>query len=285
MGRKLTDTDKIIRDRKKQRKQEQAMIERDHRDVQRLDIPTPAYIFEVGDEVDYGAWSFTEVLEVCEDGKYYKLYSCSFKENTNKGSVWSDKVHYEAWFRLGLHRNIEEIDSMERITEADDIHINYQQRDLSSLISKMSDEYGIDLNPEYQRGLVWTYLQKIALIDSIFKNVDIGKFAIIKREWGSNPNTPQTPKLSEMLDGKQRLTAIWEFYCGRFKYKDKYFYELHPRDRHHFKHYAISYAETSPLTDEQKYRYFLKLNTTGVPIAEEHMDRVRKLWLDSKLKS
>jgi len=279
---KLTEADKIMKNIRKQRKHEQSLLKRDHIDIKRMNIPTPAYIFEVGDEVDYGAWSFTEVLEVYEDGKYYKLYSCSLNTNTNRGNVWSEKVHYEAWFTLGFYHTSEEIEAMERFEEDEDIFINYSQRDLISLIGKMSDEHGIDLNPEYQRGLVWTHSQKISLIDSIFKNVDIGKFSVIRRPWGNDNNKPITPKLYEMLDGKQRLTAIWEYYCGGFKYKGKYFYELHPRDRNHFKHYGISYAETNPMTDEQKYRYFLKLNTTGVPISEEHMDRVRKLWLDSK---
>lgn len=282
--RKMTDTEKFLRDQRKALKNRKDGLKRDLRDVQRKDIPEPAYMFEVGDRVVYGAWAFTEILEVCEGGKFYRCHSCSWNTNTNRGSVWGEKEHYETWYNLSFYRTSEEIDAMDRFEEDEDIHFAYMQRDMVSLISKMFDEYGIDLNPEYQRGNVWTHDQKVALIDSIFKNVDIGKFAVIKRPWGNNPSKPLTPKLYEMLDGKQRLTAIWEFYCGRFKYKGKYFYELHPRDRSHFKHYTISYAETNPMTDEQKYRYFLKLNTTGTPVDPEHLNKVRDLWLQAKQK-
>ena len=34
------------------------------------------------------------------------------------------------------------------------------------------------------------------------------------------------------------------------------------------------------MTDEQKYRYFLKLNVSGTPMSEEHIEKVRKLWAD-----
>jgi hypothetical protein len=80
-----------------------------------------------------------------------------------------------------------------------------------------------------------------------------------------------------MLDGKQRLTAVIEYYTGQFAYKGKYYDDLHPRDKHHFKYYSVSEAETAPLTKKQKYRYFLKLNTTGTPVDPAHMAHVAKL--------
>jgi hypothetical protein len=49
---------------------------------------------------------------------------------------------------------------------------------------------------------------------------------------------------------------------------------LSPHDRYHFKHYSAAIAETENLTKAQKYRYFLKLNTTGTPQDPEHMKKV-----------
>lgn len=106
--------------------------------------------------------------------------------------------------------------------------------------------------------------------DSIFRNIDIGKFTL--RSFKTKQDF-----LYEILDGKQRLTAIREFFEGRFKYKGKTFQELHPFDQNHFEDYDISYASTEPLTDEQKYRYFLKLNVSGVPMDEKHLKKVEKM--------
>jgi hypothetical protein len=282
---KMTSTEKFLKKQIDNRKHTAHLLEMSYNEVLEKDIPEPAYIFEVGDRIVYGAWDYTEILDVFQNGKFYKCYSCTVSRNTNKGDVWNEKVHYLPWFEAGVYRTSDEVATIDRLEEDRDIFFNYMQRDMMSLLSMMSNKHGIDLDPEYQRGNVWSLEQKVNLVDSIFKNVDIGKFAIIKRPWGDNPNKPLTPKLYEMLDGKQRLTAIWEYYCGRFKYKGKYFYELHPRDQSHFKHYTISYAETKPLTKEQTYRYFLKLNTTGTPVDPEHIAKVRKMWLDSKLNS
>jgi len=277
--RKLTESEKFMAKLRKTQKHEQDSVDRDWMDIQKKRIPVPAYFHNVGDEVDYGAWQYTEILDILNDGKIYKCYSCTMHNNYGR-PVFGDKVHFEPWYRLGF---IQE-NWPERIEEDDDIFFNYSQRDLSGILSLMTSSYGIDLDPDYQRGNVWNENQKVALIDSIFKNIDIGKFTIIKRKWGSNPNKPKTPFMYEMLDGKQRITTLFEFYMSRFKYKGMFFYQMNPRDRNHFKHYPISYAETEPLTDEQKYRYFLKLNTCGTPVDKNHLRKVRELWLKEQLK-
>ncbi len=285
MGRKkLTESEKFIIKLRKVREHDQMLLDSDYKSIIKKNIPAPSHLYEPGDRVDYGNWNYTEVLEMCNGGKFYKCHSCTVNENTNQGRVFNEKVHYEPWYSLGIYRTMEEYGEIDRLEEDRDIRFNYSQRSMSHLFHLMFIDYGIDLDPDYQRGNIWTLDQKVNLIDSIFKNVDIGKFTIISRPWGSNPNKAATPKMWEMLDGKQRITAIIEFYTNRFKYKGKYFCDMHIRDKQHFKNYNISSGETEPLTDEQKYRYFLKLNTTGTPVDEAHIAKVRKLWLDSKKK-
>ena len=276
----MTEEEKKARDYRKVVKQHKDGIERSLSDVKRKRIPEPAYFFKVGDRVRFGAWDWSGVLEVCDDGKYYKLFSTTWRTKMNVPDHSGYMIHYVPWYET---RYPIEVLHDEQYVEDDDIFFQYMQRDMVSIIQKMFDEYGIDLDPEYQRGNVWNDAQKLSLIDSIFKNIDIGKFTVIKRPWGNNPNKPETQLLYEMLDGKQRLTALFEFYCGRFKYKGKYFYELHPRDQGHFKHYRISYAECDPLTKEQKLRYFLKLNTGGTPVDPEHIKKVREMWEKERL--
>lgn len=279
--RKLTDEEKAQRDLKKQINQISNMMKNELSDLKEHRIPEPAYLHKVGDRIRYGRWDWTAILEILDDGKIYKCFSVIWKTKMNVPDHSDFKIHYLPWYEAKFYRE----EYPERFEEGDDVFISYQQRDMSSLLYRMFDKYGIDLNPDYQRGNVWTIDQKIALIDSMFKNIDIGKFSVIKRPWGSNPNKPETPLLYEMLDGKQRLTAIYEFYIGKFKYKGKYFHELHPRDQGHLKRYTINYAELPPMTNEQKYRYFLKLNTGGIPVSDDHLNKVRELWLKEKMKS
>lgn len=242
-------------------------------------IPEPTFVYDVGERVKYGNWDYTEVLEIWEGGKYYYCYIESKDIQYGKYVGQKQDEVYLTWLDIKPYRTKEEWENIEQLQEDEDIRFNYSQRHLESLLYILYRDTGLDLNPDYQRGNVWTGAQKVALIDSIFKNVDIGKFTIIRRRFDE-----ELEHLYEVLDGKQRTIAIAEFFEGRYKYKGKTFYELHPKDQFHFKNYAISYAEIEPLTNEQKYRYFLKLNTTGQPHDSEHLDRVHRMWLKEKEK-
>jgi hypothetical protein len=66
----------------------------------------------------------------------------------------------------------------------------------------------VDTNPDYQRPPVWTRAQKQLLIDTILRNYDIPKF--YWRRTGKRPDS------YDVVDGQQRLRAIWEFMVSEF---------------------------------------------------------------------
>lgn len=245
-------------------------------------IPEPTRQHAIGDLIRYGAWDWNAILEVLDDGKIYKVFSVTRHTKRNIPDATEFKIHYLTWYTFVPEMTDDEYEATERVTQDKDIFFQYAQRDVYALLNMSFDQFGFDFDADYQRGYVWTLEQKVDLIHSIFRNIDIGKFVIIKRPWGDNPNVPATPLLYEVLDGKQRITALLDFYLNRIQYKGKYFTELHPRDRGHFRHYRISYAETKPLTQEQKYRYFLKLNTTGMPVDPKHIEKVEEMWRKEK---
>ena len=65
---------------------------------------------------------------------------------------------------------------------------------------------GIDTNPDYQRPAVWTRAQKQLLIDSMLRDYDVPKFYLHR----TGKDT------YDVIDGQQRLRAIWEFFEGGF---------------------------------------------------------------------
>jgi hypothetical protein len=68
----------------------------------------------------------------------------------------------------------------------------------------------IDTESEYQRGQVWSVAQKRLLIDSLLRGYDIPKIYLRKLPEGVS-------RLYEVVDGKQRLTAIWAFLGNEFR--------------------------------------------------------------------
>jgi len=67
----------------------------------------------------------------------------------------------------------------------------------------------INTNPDFQRPAVWSTSQKQLLVDTILRDYDVPK--LYWRKTGSKPDT------YDVVDGQQRLRAIWEFFEGTFK--------------------------------------------------------------------
>ena len=129
---------------------------------------------------------------------------------------------------------------------------------------------------KYQRGNVWSLEDKQLLIDSIFNNRDIGKFVFCRLKY--EPNS----KGYEVLDGKQRITAIIEFIEDRFEYKGFVFSELSWADQNQFDMVTIAIATIDEPTEKEKYEYFLKLNVAGHAVDPKHIEYVESLLKNEK---
>lgn len=277
--RKLTEEEKTAREEAKEEKRKLDLLERDLRDLrERYVVPEPTRFYEVGDNVKRGAVTKSIITEVLDDGKIYKLHE--WHKETNYGRPFiSQRDAYAAWYDL-LPYIPEKWEVAPVFKKNEKMHIQYGQRDMYSLIYTFYHA-GVDTEVDYQRGNVWKLIDKIELLDSIFNNIDIGKFVFIRRPYGT------AGKLYEILDGKQRITALTEFFEGRYRYNGLYYHELNQKDRNHFDHYTISWGEIEERTEEgipskYKYEYFLKLNTQGHAVDKEHLDFVRKLYEEAE---
>ena len=231
--------------------------------------PEPTYRFNVGDVVNCGALKDPVVEAVIADGKVYTLkYMTKLElhgnqlEEVRRNFAWYQIRPAAEWSKDSFIRN-------------KDFRLCFSNRTIDDIISK-AYRFGLDLDPDYQRGYVWTAQQKEDLIDSIFKNIDIGKFVYVQNDYGSE-------NLYEVLDGKQRISTILEFFENKFPYKGKYFNDLCGCDRNHFEDYCIQVAEIRRGKKETILKYFLLLNTTGTPMSKEHLDNIVRRLYDERV--
>lgn len=232
---------------------------------QHFNVPT--YEFKIGDKVAYGALKESIVDYISEDKKVYGL-KCIATDN-NYGNPYD----YETYRVCGWQdiRPLGEGDT--DFGRNQEIKIDFINSTISSLIYKYYS-FGINMEPEYQRGYVWDLNDKILLIDSIFNNIDIGKFAFIHlntRMWMETGNS------YEILDGKQRLSTIIEFYENRLQYKGKYYNDLSFKDRRIFKEHSIVQGEIADSKREMILKNFLMLNRTGKSMSQEQLNKVEKM--------
>ena len=141
------------------------------------------------------------------------------------------------------------------------MHTNKKQYTIAAL-TKLRGE--INLNPPYQRSgeKVWTNKQKQFLIDTILRKYDIPKIYV-----------QQFPKGEKyryaVIDGQQRLRAIWDFFDGNLKLAKN------ARQIGNINIANEEYAVLSPRLQTNFNRY--KLDVVIVKNAEE--DAVRDLFL------
>jgi Protein of unknown function DUF262 len=79
-----------------------------------------------------------------------------------------------------------------------------------SILSKMIDNQSIDLNPDFQRNLVWNSFQKSRLIESILLRIPLPMFYFAEDNEGN----------LSVVDGLQRISTIKEFMENGFPLKD-----------------------------------------------------------------
>ncbi|KIJ19316.1 hypothetical protein PAXINDRAFT_166560 [Paxillus involutus ATCC 200175] len=102
----------------------------------------------------------------------------------------------------------------------------------------------IDLEPEYQRDVVWPESKQIGLVDSILRNFYVPPviFVTHQHEDGSESKTS--------IDGKQRLTSIQRFMDGLIPHRDPL-----TGEKYWYKNSAASQSGRSPgMLLPEKYR-------------------------------
>ena len=223
----------------------------------------PTRQFEVGQRIQMGAHAETYVLENCENGLYYKIILKNVQRERNKPD--KDEIHYEEWVHLFPYET-----ENTTFRKEEKYRITLLNCGIDSLLN-MIYHAGVDFDVEYQREHVWGLDDKVLLIDSIFNNINIGTFVFVQRSFST------IGKLYEIIDGKQRLTAIKEFYEDRFPYKGFYFSQLSWRDKHKFTSHSVSYGYLENPDLRGIYETFIKLNTCGKPMDRKHIDKVKTL--------
>lgn len=228
-------------------------------------IPEPSYTFNVGDKVSIGNLRECIVVDVLENGKIYEIDYTQIDNNYGRPIVHEHVRSFWKWFHVRPMQA-----ENHNFIRNQDLRLTYSQRQLEGIIH-LAYDFGVEMNPSYQRDYVWTSEDDELLIDSVFSNIDIGKFVFVHRPYKGST------KLYEILDGKQRLRALHSFYENRFPYKGLFYNDLSKREQSHFDDYSVSYAQLENVTEEQKIKTFLMLNRTGRVMDKNHLEKVEKL--------
>lgn len=140
-------------------------------------------------------------------------------------------------------------------------------------------------NPEYQRTLVWTLKQKQDYITNLFNGMaEIKPTILLYYE--------DKKDIYEVLDGKQRLTTLFQFIDNEFAIiidgEEVYFNDLIDTDKKFILNHNVywtrimSFKVLEPIALEDKLTLFLEKNYLGTHMSDEQINKVLNMLDDIK---
>jgi hypothetical protein len=119
----------------------------------------------------------------------------------------------------------------------------------------------INTNPDFQRPPVWSRAQKQLLVDTILRDYDIPK--LYWRKVSTKPDK------YDVVDGQQRLRAIWDFFDGEFPL---------PKDADPIDGEKVAGLKYDALPDDLRMRFDVYALDVVV-LEESDEDEVREMFL------
>jgi len=128
----------------------------------------------------------------------------------------------------------------------------------------------LDLDPDFQRGHVWTLEQKTAYIEYVLQAGEQGKVLVSNCPgWDSVPKGPH-----QLVDGKQRLEAA----LGFLRDEVPAFGRLRSQYTGAMRYYiGFKWRILALNTRAEVLRFYLAFNAGGTPHAASEIERVRGL--------
>ena len=155
---------------------------------------------------------------------------------------------------------------------------------------KLIDRYKVDFDVylsskgfNLQRPYVWSLKQKQELIYSILRGVELPLLAAVNLTDDNGDNSEYL-----IIDGKQRLSSIFDFTKDKFSIKDLngddvFFSQFTTEEQFYFGQslgkirVQIAQLSHSEITDDALIEWFKFLNFAGTPQDEEHFNRLKKI--------
>jgi len=139
-------------------------------------------------------------------------------------------------------------------------------------------EDGLQMEPDFQRGHVWTEAQQVAYVEYVLQGGKSGRDIYFNHPgWMGNWKGEFV-----LVDGLQRLTALLKFLRNEIKVFG-YLYREYD-DKMRFSDPTLRIHVNTLKTRGAVLRWYLEMNTGGTPHTQAEIERVKALWAEEAAK-
>lgn len=144
---------------------------------------------------------------------------------------------------------------------------------LPTMLQGYMYDYRLEMNPDFQRGHVWTKEQQILFMEFRLKGGMSGQDIYFNcPEWGSGKSNKMV-----CVDGLQRVSAAMAFLFGQIPVFGSYVSEFEESVRAAGLDNLFTFHVADLRTEKEILEWYVSLNAGGTPHSKEEIDRVRKM--------
>lgn len=146
---------------------------------------------------------------------------------------------------------------------------------IQSCLKSYEEDFGLELNPDFQRGHIWTYEQQQSYVEFLLSGGRSAKIIYFNCiGWRLDPQGP-----IQCVDGLQRLTAVCRFLdddLGIFgghrlsDFEDKIPFDI-----------GLQFNINELPTRKDVLKWYLQMNSGGTPHTTGELDRVYHLLMEA----
>lgn len=150
---------------------------------------------------------------------------------------------------------------------------------VKELLDKMEKDYGLDLDPEFQRGHVWSAETKTKFIEFVLRGGVVPPIRFNSPCFGGHPHSKKSdlPETVVIVDGKQRLTACIEFIDNKIAVFGGHYLKDFDNPDLLLRKAHMTYIVNKLQTKSELYQWYLEMNEGQIAHTQEELDKVRDL--------
>ena len=146
---------------------------------------------------------------------------------------------------------------------------------ISKWVKVEQEDLGLELNPEFQRGHVWTRKQQVAYMEFLLRGGRTGRNLYFNYPSMHFQVPAGAYNAYVCVDGLQRLTAIQKFFGNEIKVFGSYFREYTDPIRISMNTVRVHINDLK--TEQEVLQWYLEMNAGGTPHSKSEIARVQAM--------